>query len=149
MTQPRSARAKMPYKPWLALALGVFACGLFGCGGRASSLPPPVVLTVALGGSVFNLTSDGSALLIPVTIVAPTETASFAISGLPRGVSASYKESESNPSGQLTLTAVTTTPTGTYMPQITVGSSGQTASTGFTLVIVMAANSYMKGMDSL
>jgi hypothetical protein len=72
---------------------------------------------------------------VPVTIVAPTETATFTISGLPAGVSESYKESESNPSGLLTLVANSSTKPGTYMPVITVGSSGQTASVAFTLVI--------------
>jgi hypothetical protein len=78
---------------------------------------------------------NGTAVNIPVTIVAPTETATFTISGLPAGVSESYKESESNPSGLLTLIANSTTKPGTYMPTITVGSSGQTASVAFTLVI--------------
>src|SRR6202035_4721421 len=72
---------------------------------------------------------------VPVVIVAPTETATFAISGLPAGVTDNYKESESNPSGLLTLVANSSTKPGTYMPTITVGSSGQTASVAFTLVI--------------
>jgi hypothetical protein len=67
--------------------------------------------------------------------MAPTETATFTISGLPAGVTYNYKESESNPSGLLTLVATSTTKPGTYMPIITVGSSGQTASVVFTLVI--------------
>jgi len=74
-------------------------------------------------------------LNIPVTIVAPTETATFSILGLPAGVSESYKESESNPSGLLTLTASSFTMPGTYTPTITVGSSGQTASLIFTLIV--------------
>jgi len=78
---------------------------------------------------------QGGTVYAPVVIVAPTETASFAISGLPAGVNQSYKESESNPSGLLTLTASTATRVGAYMPTITVGSSGQTASVVFTLVI--------------
>jgi hypothetical protein len=81
------------------------------------------------------VSSNGTAVNVPVTIVAPTETATFTISGLPAGVSDSYKESESNPSGLLTLIANSTTKPGTYMPTITVGSSGQTASVAFTLVI--------------
>jgi hypothetical protein len=50
-------------------------------------------------------------------------------------VSENYKESESNPSGLLTLIANASTVPGTYMPKITVGSSGQTASVVFVLVI--------------
>jgi len=78
---------------------------------------------------------NGTPVSVQVIIVAPTETATFAIIGLPAGVSASYKESESNPSGLLTFLASSSTQQGTYTPQITVGSSGQTASTNFTLVI--------------
>jgi len=76
---------------------------------------------------------------VPVIIVAPTETVTFAISGLPPGVSESYRESESNPSGQLTLTANASAPVGTYKPTITVGTSGQTASLVFTLVVAAPA----------
>ena len=50
-----------------------------------------------------------------------------------------YKESESNPSGLLTLVANSATKPGTYMPTITVGSSNQTASLAFMLVITSAA----------
>ncbi|HYK37724.1 hypothetical protein [Alloacidobacterium sp.] len=79
--------------------------------------------------------SPGSSISVPVVVVAPTETVTFAISGLPAGVAESYKESESNPSGLLTLTAGAATKSGTYQPTIIVGSSGQTASFVFTLVI--------------
>ena len=72
---------------------------------------------------------------VPVVIVAPTETATLTICGLPQGVSESYQESESNPSGLLTLAANSATVPGTYMPTITVGSSGQTASLVFTLIV--------------
>ena len=119
--------------------LGVAIYAPLGCGGRSSFTPAPVLLSVSLNSAVVNLTNDGSAVSIPVIIVAPTETATFTIVGLPGGVSAAYKESESNPSGLLTLVATTATPAGTTMPQITVGSSGQTASVGFTLVVQAAS----------
>ena len=121
--------------------LGVaFLLHLFtACGGHAAFVPPPVVLNVSLSNSTVNISNNGTPVLVPVTINAPTETASFLITGLPAGVSATYKESESNPSGLLTLIATSATKAGTSMPQITVGSSGQTASTTFTLV-VSAAN---------
>jgi hypothetical protein len=73
-----------------------------------------------------------------VIIVAPTETATFTIAGLPAGVSYSYRESESSASGLLTLIANSTAEPGSYMPKITVGSSGQTASVVFTLMITAA-----------
>jgi hypothetical protein len=119
----------------LLLASTVFILAVAGCGGKTSFSPPPVVLSVSVNDATVVVPANGMAVNIPVTIVAPTETATFTISGLPAGVSDSYKESESNPSGLLTLVANSTTKPGTYMPTITVGSSGQTASVAFTLVI--------------
>jgi len=107
---------------------------LSGCG-SAGYTSASIVLTVSLSNKVINLQANGMPLNIPVTIVAPTETATFSILGLPAGVSESYKESESNPSGLLTLTASSFTMPGTYTPTITVGSSGQTASLIFTLIV--------------
>ena len=106
---------------------------LAGCGGGGNS-NPPIILSVSIGNPTIVLPQGGT-VYAPVTIMAPTETASFAIVGLPAGVNQSYKESESNPSGLLTLTATTATQVGTYKPTITVGSSSQTASVVFTLVI--------------
>jgi hypothetical protein len=108
-----------------------------GCGGSRSYTTPPIVLSVSLS-SIVNLQQGGTANA-SVIIDAPTETASFSITGLPPGVSQSYKESESNPSGLLTLTANASASIGTYMPKRTVGSSGQTASTLFTLVVTAPA----------
>jgi uncharacterized protein (DUF433 family) len=109
---------------------------LTSCGGGSSFAPPPINLSVSVnGGATVTVPPNATMVNVPVTIVAPTETASFSISGLPAGVTDSYKESESNPSGLLTLVAIPTTVPGTYMPTITVGSSGQTASVVFTLVI--------------
>jgi hypothetical protein len=65
----------------------------------------------------------------------------FTINDLPAGVTGSYKESESNPSGLLTLTANASTKPGTYKPIIMVGTSGQTASLIFTLVVTAAPSS--------
>lgn len=110
---------------------------LTSCGG-GSYTPPPVNLSVSVGNATVTVPENGTPVYVPVTIVAPTETATFVIAGLPAGVSESYKESESNPSGLLTLIANATTMPGTYMPKITVGSSGQTASVVFTLVITAA-----------
>jgi hypothetical protein len=129
---------------FLRSAIEVLAAGLvlvvmsWGCGGVTSFSPPPIVLSVSVNDTTVVVPPNGMAVNLPVTIVAPTETATFTISGLPAGVSDSYKESESNPSGLLTLIANSTTKPGTYMPTITVGSSGQTASVAFTLVISAA-----------
>jgi hypothetical protein len=118
----------------LRYAALLFICT--GCGGGSYS-PPPINLSVSLNDATITVPPNGTAVNVPVTIVAPTETATFTIAGLPAGVSYNYKESESNPSGLLTLIANNTTEPGTYMPVITVGSSGQTASLVFTLVIAV------------
>jgi len=113
-------------------ALGILwmfcALGAAGCGGSHAEMNAPVVLSVSVNVSPIVIAA-GETVYVPVTVVAPTESVSFAIRGLPGGVSASYKESESNPSGQLTLAANSSTVAGTYSCTITVGSSGQIAST--------------------
>ena len=113
----------------------LFISILGGCGGRAAYTPPPIILNVSLSNSTVTISTNGTPALVPIVVVAPTETVTFQINGLPAGVSATYKESESNPSGLLTLMANSSAKAGTTMPQITVGSSGQTASTVFTLVV--------------
>ena len=125
------------------LSLGLTAAvmiAISGCGGSRNYTPPPIVLTVSLGNSTITVPQGGTTLE-PVMIGAPTETASFTIIGLPGGVSESYKESESNPSGLLTITASSQAVLGTYKPTITVGSSGQTTSLVFTLVVSAATKS--------
>lgn len=118
----------------IASAVAVTIFVLSGCGGGQFT-PAPITLSVSLSNKVIVLQADGKPMNIPVTIVAPTETATFTIQGLPAGVSESYKESESNPSGLLTLTAIPRTVPGTYTPTIIVGASGQTASLNFTLIV--------------
>jgi hypothetical protein len=117
------------------LALASATSSATGCGGGSGFSPQPINLSVSVNNTTVVVPPNGTAVNLPVTIVAPTETATLTVNGLPAGVSASYKESESNPSGLLTLIANSSTMPGTYMPVITVGSSGQTASTVFTLVI--------------
>ena len=113
---------------------------LTGCGGGKTGFsPPPINLSVSLNNATITVPPDNMAVNVPVTIVAPTETASFTITGLPAGMSFNYKESESNPSGLLMLMAIPSTMPGTYMPQITVGTLGQTASVLFTLVVTAPA----------
>lgn len=119
----------------IRLASVAYSLLLNACGGGTSFAPPPINLSVSVNNSMVVVPANSTAVNIPVTIVAPTETATFTITGLPAGVSENYKESESNPSGLLTLVANASTVPGTYMPKITVGSSGQTASVVFVLVI--------------
>ena len=119
------------------LQIGAVAAGLVftGCGGGTGFSPPPINLSVSLSNPTITVPPNGMPVNVPVTIVAPTETVTFNIASLPGGVTETYKESESNPSGLLTLIAIPSTMPGTYMPKITVGTSGQTASLVFTLII--------------
>jgi hypothetical protein len=116
-----------------------FLLTLTGCGGGTSFSPPPINLSVSVNNATITVPANGMAVNVPVTIVAPTETATFTITGLPGGMSFDYRESESNPSGLLTLMAIPSTMPGTYRPQITVGTLGQTASVIFTLVVTAPA----------
>jgi hypothetical protein len=118
----------------IGLASAAFVFAVTGCGGGTFA-PQPINLSVSVNNTTVVVPPNGTPVYVQVIIVAPTETATFTISGLPGGVSESYRESESNPSGLLTLVANSSTVPGTYMPEITVGSSGQTASVIFTLVI--------------
>jgi len=118
-----------------AVLLTVTGCG----GGKSSFSPPPINLSVSVNNATITVPPNNMAVNVPITIVAPTETASFTIAGLPTGMSYNYRESESNPSGLLTLMAIPSTKPGTYMPQITVGTLGQTASVLFTLVVTAPA----------
>jgi hypothetical protein len=132
---------RLPIRKPLSLGLtAAVMIAVSGCGGSRNYTPPPIILTVSLGNSTITVPQGGTALE-PVMIGAPTETASFTIIGLPGGVAASYKESESNPSGLLTITASTQAVIGTYKPTITVGSSGQTTSLVFTLIVSAATKS--------
>jgi hypothetical protein len=131
---PRTAHQSLRIA-FFAMSLAALLSVLTGCGSHSTFTTPPIILKVSLSMPTVTVPPNGTPVYVQVTIVAPTETATFAILGLPAGVSATYKESESNPSGLLTLIASSATQQGTYMPQITVGSSGQTASTNFTLVI--------------
>jgi hypothetical protein len=118
------------------IVTAAFVFALTGCGGGRYT-PPPINLSVSVSALV-TVPANGMPVYAQVTIVAPTETATFTIAGLPAGVSYSYEESESNPSGLLALIANSTAVPGTYMPKVTVGSSGQTASVVFTLLITAA-----------
>ncbi len=110
-----------------------------GCGGGSSVTTPPVVLTVSIPSGTVVLPQDGTAANLSVTIVAPTESVTLSVTGLPAGVTQRYKASESNPSGQLTLSASAATPAGSYTPVVTINSSGHTATTTITLVVAVVA----------
>jgi hypothetical protein len=119
----------------IRVASAGFVLALSGCGSGAKFSPPPINLSVSLSNTTIVVPPNGMLVNVPVMVVAPTETVTLTIGGLPAGVAENYKESESNPSGLLTLSANSLTMPGTYLPTITIASSGQTASLVFTLVI--------------
>src|ERR1700733_8760892 len=78
----------------VASAAFVFAltcCALTGCAGGAFS-PQPIDLWVSVNNTTVVVPPNGTAVNIQVIIVAPTETVTFTISGLPGGVSESHRE---------------------------------------------------------
>ena len=61
--------------------LTVTGCG----GGKTSFSPPPINLSVSVNNATITVPPNNMAVNVPVTIVAPTETATFTIAGLPAG----------------------------------------------------------------
>jgi hypothetical protein len=119
----------------------VALCGLAwvaaGCGGGSVvvSLPP---ITVYLPVTTVTITQNGAPMAIPIQIQSTSETALVSVAGLPAGVSETYAASDTNPSGTLTFTATRTATSGRFMPQVSVMSAGQTANSGFTLIVKMS-----------
>jgi len=117
-----------------ALLKWVCAVALLGCsGGNHSFVPNPI--SVYLPVTTVEVTAGAAFATVPIEINSPSETALVAVTGLPSGIQVTYAASDTNPSGTLTFTANKTAIAGSYMPTITVTSSGQTASTGFTLIV--------------
>lgn len=115
------------------LLLSVFALVLSGCSGGNGS-PPQNPISVYLPISTINLPAGANAT-VPIQIASPSETAQVAFSGLPAGVQVRYAATDTNPSGTLTFEATESATTGTFMPTVTVTSSGLTESATFTLVV--------------
>lgn len=92
-------------------------------------------ITVFLPVSTIVLAQGGSSVTVPIQIDSTSETALVMVGGLPGGIQVTYAASDTNPSGSLTFGATAASMKGTYMPFVTVNSAGQTASTGFTLIV--------------
>jgi hypothetical protein len=105
-----------------------------GCG-RSGGMNLQVPITVSLGVSPVVVSQDGTPVPVQILIDSTSETAIVTLNDMPAGAQAKYAASDTNPSGTLTFTAGSATPTGTYMPTLTVNSAGQTVSTKFTLNI--------------
>jgi hypothetical protein len=124
------------------LAWGVaivgFALAVAGCSCGGGSMIVPMTITVSLPVSTVVVPQDGTQVIVPINITSTSETALVFVSGLPTGLQETYSASDTNPSGSLLFTASAATPAGTYTPKVTVQSAGQTASTNFTLVVIVA-----------
>jgi len=116
-------------------AVGVSLLLAAGCGSSktGSTLGNPI--TVTMQSTPVVLPQDGSTVQAQITIVSTSETALVSFSNLPALVQETYSATDTNPSGLITFTASSATPTGTYTPTVTVTSAGQNATTKFTLVI--------------
>jgi hypothetical protein len=110
------------------------ALGTIGCGGQAH-FGAQAPITVNLPISTVIVMPAGSSVIVPIQIGSTSETALVSFNGLPGGVQERYAASDTNPSGSLTFTAVSSAKTGTYMPMVVVSSAGQTAITQFTLIV--------------
>src|ERR1700721_257267 len=75
-----------------------------------------------------------------IFIDSPSETALVNFVCLPGGVQEKYSASDTSPSGDLTFTGSDTASPGSYKVLVMVSSAGQTASTGFTMVVSAASS---------
>jgi hypothetical protein len=99
----------------------------------------PVSLSISLGSTVVVVPQDGTAVSVPLAVVAPGGSPSVTVSGLPAGVSEQFAAANGGPSGTLTFTGSTSASSGSYTPTVTVALGGQSASSGFTLVSAVVA----------
>ena len=121
------------------LAWGVvfagFALAAAGCSCGGGSMTVVMPIMVSLPVSTVVVPRDGTQVVVPINITSTSETALVSVRGLPPGLQEKYAASDTNPSGSLVFTASAATPLGTYTPNVTVQSAGQTASTNFTLIV--------------
>ncbi len=115
-----------------ATSLAAFA--LAGCGHMAGfSAPAPISVSLAL--ATVQVSQNGTPIVVPISIISPSETATVGVTNLPTNVQETYAASDTNPSGSLKFIADASTPLGTYNPNILAVSAGQTAHTSFTLIV--------------
>src|SRR5260370_14180436 len=108
----------------------VSACSLLlavGCG-SISTTKPPTALTLTLQSTPIVLPQDGSTVQVPVTITSPSAIVQVSFASLPSLVQATYSHPGFGPSGTLSFSASSATPTGTYMGTVTVTSGVQSVS---------------------
>jgi len=110
-----------------------------GCGGKAMFEAPPAI-SVSLPNPNVVVSQDGMQVTVPIQIDSTSETAIVMVTELPAGIQATYKASDTSPSGDLFLTGSTAAMVGTYMPTILVNSAGAMAKTQFHLMVTKGGN---------
>jgi hypothetical protein len=124
------------------LAASVFTTGCGGGGSTSTPPPPSGPLSVSLSTSTVVASQDGTPATVGVTVTGTSSagSASVAASNLPNGVTSQFTPAAGGFGGTLSLTAATTTPSGTYSADVVVTDGTRTASQPFTLVIAIAAS---------
>ena len=115
-----------------------------GCGGGSTSPPPPLSgpLSVSLSMATVVAPQDGTPGTVGVTVSGARSASSLSVtaSNLPSGVITQFVPAAGGLSGTLSLTATSTTPSGTYSANVVATDGTRTASQPFELVIAIAAS---------
>lgn len=116
----------------------VIAAVIGGCShGAGFTAPVPISVTLAIG--TVTVPRGGTPVVVPLSIISTSETASVNVINLPTDLAEDYSASDTNPSGTLKFTAGKLTPIGSYKPTVMVVSARETAMTTFTLIVNGAA----------
>jgi hypothetical protein len=115
-----------------------------GCGGGSTSTPPPPPgpLSVSLSTGTVVAPQDGTPGTVGVTVSGTSSASSVSVtaSNLPSGVTSQFIPAAGGSGGTLSLTATSTTPSGTYSANVVATDGTRTASQPFALVIAIAAS---------
>jgi hypothetical protein len=115
-----------------------------GCGGGSTSTPPPPPgpLSVSLSTGTVVAPQDGTPGTVGVTVSGTSSASSVSVtaSNLPSGVTSQFIPAAGGSGGTLSLTATSTTPSGTYSANVVATDGTRTASQLFALVIAIAAS---------
>lgn len=118
----------------ILLTLGFTLCA---CGGGNRTFGPgtPQPISAHLSSTTVVVAQDGTPTYVQILINSTSETAVVNFNVMPAGVQATYRASDTNPSGLLAFMVTSKVTAGTYMPIITVNSAQQTTMVGFTLIV--------------
>src|SRR5215469_8749678 len=124
--KPNTSRCDMKPQRFLEsrplLALLVASAFTTGCGGGSMSTPPPPPgpLSVSLSTTTVVAPQDGTPGTVGVTVSGASSASSVSVTAnnLPSGVSPQFTPAAGGSGGTLSLTAATTTPSGTYSANV-------------------------------